>query len=110
LAEIASKEDIKLEEGDVDVEIADRAAKNRTTPEAVRAYIDANNQLGTVSREALTKKIIGFLKASAIITEKLVDPNADLEGAADDAPQDSGAAETVATPDKPKRTRKKKAE
>ncbi|MDR3707259.1 MAG: trigger factor [Capsulimonadaceae bacterium] len=104
LAEIARKESIQVVDADIEAEIADRATRNRTQPEAMRAYLDANNQMESLARSLLTKKILEFVTSSAIITDKVLDAN---EPAETDAPKAAEAA-PEAPAEKPKRTRKKK--
>jgi FKBP-type peptidyl-prolyl cis-trans isomerase (trigger factor) len=70
LGDIARKEGLLITDADVASEIAARAADAGTSPEAMRAYIDANKQLEVVRNTALTKKVVAFLTSSAIITDK----------------------------------------
>ncbi|HEY3330555.1 MAG TPA: trigger factor [Capsulimonadaceae bacterium] len=112
LGEIALKEEIKVDDADVDAEVAERAAKNRTSPEAMRAYLDANKQTDGLARGVLTKKILRFLTSAAIITDKVLStddepvaaPKATKKAAAAATKTGEGADEA----EKPKRTRKKK--
>jgi trigger factor len=77
LGEVTRLESIKVEDADLDAEIAARAAENHTTPEAVRAYLDAQNQVDAVRQSLHVKKVLGFLVSSAIITEKKHDLDED---------------------------------
>lgn len=96
LGEIARKENLTISAGDIDAEVDERAAANRTTSEAVRAFIDVNGQIENVARAALTKKVLGFLKAAAIITEKVLDPDAPINAASADTPKDEAAVAEAA--------------
>lgn len=70
LSEVARTEQIVVEDADVDAEIADRAERAKVSAAAVRAYAERNDQLNQFRDQALTKKILRFLKDSANITEK----------------------------------------
>ncbi|HEX5324128.1 MAG TPA: hypothetical protein VFW40_10100, partial [Capsulimonadaceae bacterium] len=74
LGEIARKENLIVTEEDVDREIASRAEAQQATPAAMQAYIEANNQTEAVRNAAQMKKVLGFLTAAAIITDKVVRP------------------------------------
>ena len=110
LGEIARAEGVKIEDADIDAEIAERAAKNRTSAESMRAYLDANNQMDGIARSVLTKKVLGFLTSSAIITDRVLQPGEEptesVASKAETASQDAPAEEAT----KPKRARKKKDE
>ena len=89
LGEIAEKEGLAVTPEDVEAAIAAQAEQQRTTPPAMRAMLEANGALDAVTNRAQTKKVLDFLRASAIITEKEVSSNQadpdDLEDAAADA-------------------------
>ena len=89
LGEIAEKENLGVTPEDIDAAIAAQAEQQRTTPPAMRAMLESNGALSGLVNRAQTKKVLDFLRASAIIKEKEVssdqaDP-ADLEDAAEDA-------------------------
>jgi trigger factor len=70
LGDVAKRENLLLTEDDVDKEVAERAEQQGTSPESMRAYLDANKQIDNVRNVAQTKKVLGFLSGSAIITVK----------------------------------------
>ena len=84
LGEIARRENLLLTDEDVSQEIAARAEAQKTTPVAMRAYLEANKQMNQVTNVAQTKKVLGFLTASAIIKEKVIQPGAANDPLADD--------------------------
>ena len=49
--------------------IAERAAQQRTSPAAMRAFLEANNGMQEVDNRARTKKVLDFLLTSAIIND-----------------------------------------
>ena len=72
LSEVARAEGITAEDEDVDRVIAERAVQMKSTPAAVRAMAEKNNQINQLRDQALTEKILNFLKASATIDERSV--------------------------------------
>jgi trigger factor len=72
LSEIARTEEISVEDADVDAAIAERAERARVSPAAVRAFAEKNNQLHTFRDQALTEKILAFLKGTSTVTERSV--------------------------------------
>jgi len=106
LGDIAHRESLLVTDEDVDAEIAERAAQQGTTPESMRAYIDANKQIDTVRNVAQTKKVLGFLSSSAIITET-TPAEADAPKPAVAAKKQAAKVEDGEAPAKP-RARKKK--
>lgn len=80
LGEITRRENLQVTEEDVDKEIAARADAQKTTPVAMRAYLEANNQIEAVRNAAQMKKVLGFLTAAAIITDRVVRPGEEQGG------------------------------
>lgn len=72
LSEVARAENITVEEEDVDRIITERAASMNATPAALRAMAEKNNQLNQLRDQALTGKILQFIKDSATINERTV--------------------------------------
>lgn len=72
LGEIARRENLALTDADLDAELAARAEAQRTTPAAMRAFLESNNQMEATRNRAQTKKVLDFLRAAAIITDKPV--------------------------------------
>lgn len=79
LGEIAQRETLALTDADLDAELAIRAEAQRTTPAAMRAFLESNNQLDAARNRAQTKKVLDFLRASAIITDKPVRSGDNME-------------------------------
>ena len=114
LGQIANKEGLLLTDKDIDKEIAERAQEQGTSPESMRAYIDANKQLDTIRNVAQTKKVLTFLTGSAIINLKSPTELQPSEASAPAAkksakPKEATAEVLEGEPAKPK-TRKKKTE
>ncbi|MFY7954299.1 MAG: trigger factor, partial [Armatimonadaceae bacterium] len=100
LGEIARAESIVAEESDIEAKIAQRAEQLKVSPSAMRAFAEKNNQIDRFRDQALTEKILNFLKGSATITSREV-TGTELRGE---------AASTEAEPAKPKARKSKKAE
>lgn len=106
LSEVAKAEGITVEDADIDAKIAERAAQANVSAAAVRAFAESNNQLDRFRDQALTEKILSFLKEAAIITARSITAD---ELRAEQAPA-SDAAPAPAEEAKPKRRATKKAE
>ena len=134
LSEVARKEEIKVEDADVDAIINERAERAKVSAAAFRAFAEKNNQFEQFRDQALTRKILAYLKGISKITEKVVtaeelqaeedaetaqqvhDIAATAEVAAETpvaAPEASAVSETAAGDEEPakpkKRATKKKA-
>jgi trigger factor len=72
LSEIARAETIELDEADVDKVIAARADEAKVPASALRAYAEKNNQMHTFRDQALTEKILDYLKGISNVTERVV--------------------------------------
>jgi trigger factor len=72
LGEIAEKENLAVSDEDIEAAIAERAEQQRTSPAAMRAYLETNDQIAGVRNRAQTKKVLDFLRQAAIIEEKVV--------------------------------------
>jgi trigger factor len=88
LGEIARTESLLLTDEDLQQEFERLAKQNKTTIEAIHAYVDANKDLDRIRNTAQTKKILDFLVSTAIIREEEV-KQADAEPAETVADQDS---------------------
>ena len=84
LSEIARTEEITLEDEDVDRQITLRAERARVSPAAVRAFAEKNDQMNQFRDQALTEKILTFLKGASTVTERTVtgDELREMEAAA----------------------------
>jgi trigger factor len=91
LGEVAEKESLAITDADVDAAIAERAEQQRTSPAAMRAFLEGNNQIVGVRNRAQTKKVLDFLRAAAIIEEKVVKP-----GEEEDTESEATESEDVA--------------
>ncbi len=91
LGKVADAESLMLTDSDLEAALAERASEERTSPAAVRAMLESNNGMEALRNRAQAKKVLDFLRGSAIIEEKVVtanSPEADtevLDDAADDA-------------------------
>ena len=72
LSEVARAEEIVAEDADVDRVIAERAERMKSTPAAVRAMAEKNDQFNQLRDQALTEKILNFLKDASTVTERSV--------------------------------------
>jgi len=91
LGKVADAESLMLTDSDVETALAERANEERTSPAAVRAMLESNNGMEALRNRAQAKKVLDFLRGSAIIEEKVVTANSSeadtevLDDAADDA-------------------------
>lgn len=108
LSEVARRESIAAEEADIDAKIAERAAQMNSSPAAVRALAEKNDQLERFRDLALTEKILAFLKEAATVAETTI-TSAEAQ-AEEGAPAQAGESAPLPTPDVPKRRRAKKEE
>jgi trigger factor len=110
LSEVARTEEIGVEDADIDRVIAERAERARVSPAAVRAYAEKNDQMGSLRDQALTEKILTFLKNASHITERIVTGDElRAEAAAEEAVAEPAAPLAVETA-RPKRRAKKASE
>lgn len=98
LGEVAEKENLGVTDADVDAAIAEQAEQRGTTPAAMRAIIEAQNGLPGMRNRAQTKKVLDFLRSSAIMEEKVVKAGEAMadedEDDADDVLEDGDALES----------------
>ncbi len=107
LGELARQEGLELKDEDIAAEIEDRAAKQRTSVQSMRAYIDSSGGMEAIRNAAYTKKLIGHLKSLSNITDEILDTAAVIANAKKaQAKAETDAAEK---PAKKPSTRKKKA-
>ncbi len=91
LGSIAEKEALAVTPADVDAAIAAQAETQRTPPAALRAMLEAQGAMDALTNRAQTKKVLDFLRGSAIITDKEVhshDADPDTMAEAGDAAED----------------------
>ncbi len=70
LAEVARAEGITVEDADVDARIAEEAERRKTSIAAMRAFIEKNDRMTQFKDQALTRKILSYLKEVSILTER----------------------------------------
>jgi hypothetical protein len=105
LAQIAREESITVEDSDVDAQIEARAVAAKVSAGAVRKYAEQNNTLNQYRDQAMTQKILAFLRSEAVVSENSY--TADEMRAANEAATTVEAVaaepETEEAPAKPKR-------
>jgi trigger factor len=72
LSEVARTEEISIEDEDVERVMAQRAEEAKVPVAALRAYAEKNNQMHQFRDQALTEKILAYLKEASTITERVV--------------------------------------
>jgi trigger factor len=109
LSEVARTEGITVEEADVDAKLSEQAELAGVSVAAVRAYVESQNGLDRYRDQALTEKILSFLKGISKITERTV-TTAELEAeeAAKAAGETPAALESAEEPKPKKRAATKK--
>ncbi len=101
LGKVAEIETLTLTQADVDAALAERAEQERTSPAAVRAVLEGNGGMEALQNRAQAKKVLDFLRASAIIEDKVVLADSALEtedSAEDSAEDDAGIVEEIDAP------------
>ena len=95
LGKVADTEKLMLTDADVEAALSERATEERTSPAAVRAMLETNNGMDALRNRAQAKKVLDFLRGSAIMEEKSV--SADATGIQADAIDDAAdeAADTI---------------
>jgi len=109
LSEVARTEGISVDDADVDAKLAERAEQAGVSVSAVRAFAEKQGTLDQFRDQALTEKILSFLKEASKVTERTL-TTAELE--AEEAAKATVPAEP-AVEEKPKKraaTKKKEAE
>lgn len=80
LGKIFETEDFQITDEDVNSALQEQAEQQRTSPAAIRAYLEANNGMDTINNRARTKKVLDFLTSSAIISDTEVTATTGVEG------------------------------
>ena len=70
LSRITEQEEIKVEESDLDEEIARMAQSMHQPPEFIKDFYTKNNMLSSLNAHILEEKTLRIIKDNAIITEK----------------------------------------
>lgn len=110
LSEVARTESITVEEADVDAKLTEQAEQAGVSVAAVRAYVESQGTLDRFRDQALTEKILTYLKEISKVSERTL-TTAELE--AEEAAKAEAPAVLEATEEaKPKKraATKKKAE
>ena len=95
LGKVSETENLTLADGDLEAALAERAAQERTTPAAVRAMLEKNNGMEEMQNRAQAKKVLDFLRGSAIIEEKEVSADSEMEEDDEDGGTLATAEETT---------------
>lgn len=72
LSEVARQEELKLEEEEVEQALEAEATRRRASVAALKAFLEKNQQMDRFRDQALTEKILNFLKDQATITERSI--------------------------------------
>ena len=72
LGRVAETESLGLTDDDLTAALAERATQERTSPAAVRAVLESNGGMEGLANRAQAKKVLDFLRGTAIIEEKLI--------------------------------------
>ncbi len=72
LGRVAETENLGLTDEDLNAALAERATQERTSPAAVRAVLESNGGLEGLANRTQAKKVLDFLRGTAIIEEKLI--------------------------------------
>lgn len=93
LGKVAETENLSLTDEDLNAALAERAQEERTSPAAVRAVLESNGGMEALRNRAQAKKVLDFLRSSAIIEEKVVTADSAEEAQEDAADEAADAIE-----------------
>jgi trigger factor len=93
LGKVSEVENLTLTEDDLNAALAERAGAERTSPAAVRAVLESNGGMDALRNRAQAKKVLDFLRSSAIIEEKVVSADSAEEAQEDAADEAADALE-----------------
>ena len=91
LGKVSEVENLALADDDLNAALAERAQEERTSPAAVRAVLEGNGGMDALRNRAQAKKVLDFLRASAIIEDKVVSADS-VEEATEDAADEAADA------------------
>jgi len=77
LGEVAEQEKLEVTDDDVTAAIAEQASGENTTPAALRALLESRGTINSFRNRVQTKKVLDFLRGSAIMKEKVVSAQAE---------------------------------
>ncbi len=95
LGEIAEKENLAIDDADVEQAIGEQAEQRGTSPAAMRALLETNDGMTNLHNRAQTKKVLDFLRASAIMEPKVVQAGAEIVDTDDEDEADDEAMEQL---------------
>lgn len=93
LGKVNDAENLALNDDDLNAALAERAGEERTSPAAVRAVLEGNGGMDALRNRAQAKKVLDFLRASAIIEDKVVSADSAEEATEDAADEAADALE-----------------
>lgn len=108
LSEVARAESISVDDAEIDAKIAERAEQAKVSPAAVRAFAEKNNQMERFRDQALTEKILKFLKEASQIRERTM-TGAELRAESEPAAVAPAPESEPVAEEKPKKRVAKKA-
>ena len=91
LGKVSEAENLTLADDDLNAVLAERAQEERTSPAAVRAMLESNGGMDALRNRAQAKKVLDFLRSSAIIEDKVVTAD-NAEEATEDAADEAADA------------------
>jgi len=94
LGEVAEQEKLEVTDDDITAAIAEQAAGENTTPAALRAMMESRGTINSFRNRVQTKKVLDFLRGSAIMKEKVV--SALAEGTEEPAEEPKAAKKEAA--------------
>ena len=93
LGKVSEAENLTLADDDLNAVLAERAQEERTSPAAVRAMLESNGGMDALRNRAQAKKVLDFLRSSAIIEDKVVSADSAEEATEDAADEAADALE-----------------
>ena len=91
LGKVSEAENLTLADDDLNAVLAERAQEERTSPAAVRAMLESSGGMDALRNRAQAKKVLDFLRSSAIIEDKVVTAD-NAEEATEDAADEAADA------------------
>ena len=84
LGEVGEQEKLEITDDDVTAALAEQAATENTTPAALRALMETRGTINSFRNRVQTKKVLDFLRGSAIMKEKVVSAQTEGEESAEE--------------------------
>lgn len=97
LGRVSETENLILEDADLDAALTEQAETQRTSPAAIRAVLESNGGMEALRNRTQAKKVLDFLRGSAIIEEKVVSTDSLTDEEDEDVIEDAAddAADTI---------------